>query len=57
VTLVQNIRQGDQAELEKLPKACLRFVVSVAKQYQHRGLPLSDLMSKGNLYKLTVIFR
>lgn len=49
VILAQNIRQGDHAALEKLTRANLRFVVSVAKRYQHRGLPLSDLISEGNL--------
>ena len=49
VTLAQKIKQGDQAALERLTKANLRFVVSVAKKYQHQGLPLSDLINEGNL--------
>ncbi|MCF0166387.1 MAG: RNA polymerase sigma factor RpoD/SigA [Bacteroidales bacterium] len=49
VELAQRIRQGDQAALEKLTKANLRFVVSVAKQYQNQGLSLPDLINEGNL--------
>ncbi|OJU73679.1 MAG: RNA polymerase subunit sigma [Bacteroidetes bacterium 47-18] len=47
--LAQRIHVGDQRALEKLVKANLRFVVSVAKQYQHQGLSLSDLINEGNL--------
>lgn len=47
--LARRIRQGDQAALEKLTKANLRFVVSVAKQYQNQGLSLSDLINEGNV--------
>jgi RNA polymerase primary sigma factor len=47
--LARRIRQGDEEALEKLVKANLRFVVSVAKQYQNQGLPLTDLISEGNL--------
>jgi len=43
------IRQGDQKALERLVKANLRFVVSVARNYQNQGLPLSDLINEGNL--------
>jgi RNA polymerase primary sigma factor len=49
VQLAQRIRQGDQWALEKLCKANLRFVVSVAKQYQNQGLSLPDLINEGNL--------
>ena len=49
VELAQRIRKGDQKALEKLTKANLRFVVSVAKQYQNQGLSLPDLINEGNL--------
>ena len=49
VELAQRIRNGDQAALEKLTRANLRFVVSVAKQYQNQGLSLPDLINEGNL--------
>ena len=49
VELAQRIRQGDRAALEKLTRANLRFVVSVAKQYQNQGLSLPDLINEGNL--------
>lgn len=49
VELAQRIKQGDDLALEKLVKANLRFVVSVAKQYQNRSLPLNDLINEGNL--------
>jgi len=49
VQLAQRIRAGDQQALEKLCKANLRFVVSVAKQYQNQGLSLPDLINEGNL--------
>jgi RNA polymerase primary sigma factor len=49
VKLAIRIKQGDSAALEKLTKANLRFVVSVAKQYQNQGLSLSDLINEGNL--------
>lgn len=49
VELAKRIKSGDQAALEKLTKANLRFVVSVAKQYQNQGLSLSDLINEGNL--------
>lgn len=49
VQLAKRIQQGDQRALEKLTKANLRFVVSVAKQYQNQGLTLGDLINEGNL--------
>ncbi len=49
VDLAQRIRENDQLALEKLTKANLRFVVSVAKQYQNQGLSLGDLINEGNL--------
>jgi RNA polymerase primary sigma factor len=48
VILAKRIREGDQMALEKLTKANLRFVVSVAKQYQHKGISLGDLINEGN---------
>jgi RNA polymerase primary sigma factor len=47
--LAKLIKKGDQQALEKLTKANLRFVVSVAKQYQHQGMSLSDLINEGNM--------
>jgi RNA polymerase primary sigma factor len=49
VQLARRIREGDQVALEKLAKANLRFVVSVAKQYQHNSMSLGDLINEGNL--------
>jgi RNA polymerase primary sigma factor len=49
VELAQRIKKGDQSAIEKLTKANLRFVVSVAKQYQNQGLNLPDLINEGNL--------
>ena len=49
VELAQRIRHGDEKALERLTKANLRFVVSVAKQYQNQGLTLPDLINEGNL--------
>ncbi|WP_199118956.1 RNA polymerase sigma factor RpoD/SigA [Pedobacter sp. ASV28] len=49
VILARKIREGDQAALERLTKTNLRFVVSVAKQYQNQGLTLGDLINEGNL--------
>jgi RNA polymerase primary sigma factor len=49
IELAKRIKKGDQKALEKLTKANLRFVVSVAKQYQNQGLSLGDLINEGNL--------
>ncbi len=49
IELAMKIKKGDQMALDTLTKANLRFVVSVAKQYQNQGLPLSDLINEGNL--------
>ena len=49
VELAKRIKQGDQRALEKLTKANLRFVVSVAKHYQNQGLSLADLINEGNI--------
>lgn len=49
ITLAKEIKKGNQRSLEKLTKANLRFVVSVAKQYQNQGLSLGDLINEGNL--------
>ena len=52
VELAQRIRKGDRAALEKLTRANLRFVVSVAKQYQNQGLSLSSVMPYGGFVNL-----
>ncbi len=49
IKLTRRIREGDDAALERMVKANLRFVVSVSKQYQNQGLPLIDLINEGNL--------
>jgi len=49
VELAKRIKKGDQDALERLTKANLRFVVSVAKQYQNQGLSMGDLINEGNL--------
>src|SRR5690606_37614052 len=47
--LARKVKEGDQDALHKLTRAHLRFVIAVAKQYQHQGLPLSDLINEGNM--------
>ncbi|RMD51138.1 MAG: RNA polymerase sigma factor RpoD/SigA, partial [Ignavibacteria bacterium] len=49
IELASRIKKGDQAALEKMVKANLRFVVSVAKQFQNKGLSLGDLINEGNI--------
>ena len=49
IELAQRVKQGDQIALNELTEANLRFVVSVAKDYQGQGLPLTDLINEGNL--------
>ena len=49
VVLAQRIKEGDEVALERLVRANLRFVVSVAKQYQNQGLSLPDLINEGNV--------
>jgi len=57
IDLARKIKAGDQEALEKLTRANLRFVVSVAKQYQNQGLALGDLINEGNLGLIKAAFR
>ncbi|MBL7740523.1 MAG: RNA polymerase sigma factor RpoD/SigA [Chitinophagaceae bacterium] len=57
VALCMLVKQGDQAAIQQLVKANLRFVVSVAKQYQHRGISLSDLVNEGNIGLISAVAR
>jgi RNA polymerase primary sigma factor len=57
VILAQKIHQGDQAAVQRLARANLRFVVSVAKQYQNQGLTLGDLINEGNLGLIKAAWR
>ena len=57
VNLARKIKQGDEHARNKLVEANLRFVVSVAKEYQNRGVPLADLVSAGNMGLITAAER
>src|SRR5207248_11427104 len=53
IALARRVRAGDQESMQELVKRNLRFVISVAKKYQNRGLPLTDLIGEGNVGLLT----
>ena len=55
IALARKIKEGDKDALQKLTRANLRFVVSVAKQYQHQGLSLPDLINEGNIDRKSVV--
>jgi RNA polymerase primary sigma factor len=57
IDLTARIREGDMQALERLVTSNLRFVVSVAKQYQNQGLPFSDLINEGNLGLVKAAYR